>query len=274
MAMNSAAPPDSPAPAALPPGWDGALALMLDQIGTEGFVAALRGVLELTCTFESMVVTRYPFGAPPVSLFHDLDEVQAAISVQFYASGPYLLDPLYQACRKPVAPGAYRLLDLAAPRFDRSEYFRTFYRKIRLGDEIGILIRQRADSWIVVSLARNARRPRFSAEEVAQVNTVVRTVSTAVLMNWGGATEADYAAEGTILEDRLEDFAQDILSPREAEIVRLVLLGHSTPSVAALLGIAEGTVKVHRHHAYAKLGITSQAELLALAARHFMANRA
>lgn len=72
------------------------------------------------------------------------------------------------------------------------------------------------------------------------------------------------------LEEKLDSFGADILSPREAEVVRLVLQGHSTPSAAAYLGISEGTVKVHRHHAYAKLGISSQAELFSMATRFFI----
>lgn len=251
--------------------WDHCVASLLRNLGSDGFPSALRKLIEINCAFDSMIATQYTIGAPPVSLYHDLNDVQAAISVQFYATGPYLLDPIYQACRKQMAPGAYRLLDLASEAFYRSEYFRTFYRKIRLSDEIGILVRQGAENWIVVSLARVARRSRFSNDDVAHVNAIFQTISAAVSKQWGSARDEVRSNEDKMLEDRLEDFATDVLSPREGEIVRLVLLGHSTPSAAAFLGIAEGTVKVHRHHAYAKLGITSQAELLALAARHFSA---
>jgi len=50
-------------------------------------------------------------------------------------------------------------------------------------------------------------------------------------------------------------------TPREAEIVSLVLLGHSNASIGAILGISGETVKVHRRNLYAKIGITSQSEL-------------
>jgi DNA-binding CsgD family transcriptional regulator len=220
-----------------------------------------------------MVITRYPGAAPPLSLYQDLDDVQAAISVQFYATGPYLLDPLYQACRDQAAPGAYRLCDLASESFFRSEYYRTFYRKIRISDELGILIRQAAEDWIVVSLARGPRQPRFTGEDAANVNAVFRTLSAAVLKNWGAQGRRDRPEADDILEDRLASFGADVLSPREAEVIRLVLQGHSTPSAAAFLGITEGTVKVHRHNAYAKLGVSSQAELFTLATRHFTARR-
>jgi DNA-binding CsgD family transcriptional regulator len=54
------------------------------------------------------------------------------------------------------------------------------------------------------------------------------------------------------------------LSAREAAIVELVLQGHSSESIGLKLGIATGTVKVHRRNVYRKLGISSQTQLLSI----------
>jgi DNA-binding CsgD family transcriptional regulator len=54
------------------------------------------------------------------------------------------------------------------------------------------------------------------------------------------------------------------LTAREAAIVELVLQGHSSEAVGRRLGIATGTVKVHRRNVYRKLGISSQTQLLSL----------
>ena len=43
-----------------------------------------------------------------------------------------------------------------------------------------------------------------------------------------------------------------------------MLHGHSTKSIASRLGISVETVKLHRKHAYAKLEVSSQAELFYL----------
>lgn len=255
----------------IPPEWTKAMARLITNIDCERFPTALRAVLELGCAFDSMIVTHYPPRAQPISLYHDLDEVQAAITVQFYATGPYLLDPLYQHCRNGGTPGAYRLLDLASDGFLRSEYYRTFYRKIRISDEIGLAIDQGDDGWMIVSLARSARKPRFSSSEVEQVGMLTDVVAAAVLRHWGRQSLETLPAEWE-LEERLTSFGNDRLSKREAQIVQLVLQGHSTPAVASHLGITAGTVKVHRHNAYSKLGIGSQTELFALATRHFLAN--
>jgi DNA-binding CsgD family transcriptional regulator len=54
------------------------------------------------------------------------------------------------------------------------------------------------------------------------------------------------------------------LSPCEAEIARLVAAGPSNKQIARRASIAEGTVKIHLHRAYQKLGIANRAGLAVL----------
>lgn len=254
----------------MPDGWVAALADLVGTVETARFPGSLRRVLALCCSFDSLVVTRYTGTAPPEALFHDLDDVQAAITVAFYATGPYLLDPFYQACRNRMAAGPYRLGDLASPAFFRSEYFRKFYRNTRIADEIGLLIPDGAEHWLVMSLARHLRRDPFSTQEAAALGALLPLVRAAALRQWGLAEAADTASPAMAVEDRLALFGVDLLSAREAEVVQLILRGHSTPTAATTLGISSGTVKVHRRHAYAKLNVASQAELFSLATRFLM----
>ena len=51
------------------------------------------------------------------------------------------------------------------------------------------------------------------------------------------------------------------LSARERELVKLILAGHPTASIAQKLGIAAGTAKNHRLQIYKKLDITTEREL-------------
>lgn len=252
----------------LPEAWGAALAELVGALDGPRFPAALRRVLGLCCQFDSLVITRYAGTAPPQALFHDLDEVQAAITVAFYATGPFLLDPFYQACRNRQGPGVYRLRDIAAKGFFRSEYYRSFYRRTRIGDEIALLIPDGEDSWITLSLARRLRRGAFGEADAAALNAVFLLARDAVLRQWGTPDRGHSAQD---IETRLALFAADQISPREAEVVQLILSGHSTAAAAAALGISPGTVKVHRRHAYAKLNVASQSELFSLATRFLMA---
>ena len=55
------------------------------------------------------------------------------------------------------------------------------------------------------------------------------------------------------------------LTPRAQDVVRLVASGLSNKTIAHRLGLKEGTVKVHLHNIYRKLGISSWVELILMA---------
>jgi FixJ family two-component response regulator len=56
----------------------------------------------------------------------------------------------------------------------------------------------------------------------------------------------------------------DLLTPREFEVMQLVITGKLNKQIAAQLGTAEKTIKVHRGRVMKKLGITSVPELVRL----------
>jgi DNA-binding NarL/FixJ family response regulator len=62
--------------------------------------------------------------------------------------------------------------------------------------------------------------------------------------------------------------ANRTLTPRETEIVRMVVQGLRNKAVAERLSISEGTVKIHLHHIYEKLGIDGRLELVLWAQEH------
>jgi FixJ family two-component response regulator len=59
----------------------------------------------------------------------------------------------------------------------------------------------------------------------------------------------------------------DLLTPREFEVMQLVITGMLNKQIAGELGTAEKTVKVHRGRVMEKLGVTSVAELVRLVQR-------
>lgn len=58
------------------------------------------------------------------------------------------------------------------------------------------------------------------------------------------------------------------LSAREIEIMRIVAEGQPNKVIARHLGLTEGTVKVHLHNIYQKLGIANRAALANVASTH------
>jgi DNA-binding NarL/FixJ family response regulator len=70
----------------------------------------------------------------------------------------------------------------------------------------------------------------------------------------GGGTEAIAARVGT-------------LSPRQMEVLRLLVYGLNNRAIACHLGISEGTVKTHMGHIFPALGVHSRAEAVYLLAQ-------
>jgi DNA-binding NarL/FixJ family response regulator len=80
--------------------------------------------------------------------------------------------------------------------------------------------------------------------------------------------DRDTLSDALNLVLRRQSAAQEaarVLTPRELEIVRMVSQGLRNKSVAERLSITEGTVKIHLHNIYEKLGVDGRLELVLLA---------
>jgi DNA-binding NarL/FixJ family response regulator len=60
-----------------------------------------------------------------------------------------------------------------------------------------------------------------------------------------------------------DERTQVTLSPREREVAALVARGLSNKEVARELGLSDGTVKIHVHSIFQKLGTKSRYRLIA-----------
>jgi two-component system, NarL family, response regulator NreC len=60
----------------------------------------------------------------------------------------------------------------------------------------------------------------------------------------------------------------DNLSEREAEVLRLIALGHTNTEIGEQLFLSVRTVETHRAHVQQKLGLTTRAELVRYALDH------
>jgi DNA-binding NarL/FixJ family response regulator len=65
-------------------------------------------------------------------------------------------------------------------------------------------------------------------------------------------------------ETALREFAL-VLTAREMQVLHMVVAGQRARDAAMRLSVSEGTLKVHLHHIYQKLNVTSREGLVALA---------
>ncbi|MGH2908089.1 MAG: response regulator transcription factor, partial [Solirubrobacteraceae bacterium] len=63
----------------------------------------------------------------------------------------------------------------------------------------------------------------------------------------------------------------DDLTPREAEVLRLIAAGLSNGEIAAQLVVSAATVKTHVNHVFAKIGARDRAQAVHYAYTHGLA---
>ncbi|MFD0981093.1 helix-turn-helix transcriptional regulator [Tropicimonas aquimaris] len=235
------------------------------SIGTAEFPSQLAASLRTVAPFDYTVVFGYAGSKAPIDLFDDFPRNKRRIFVEDYQAGPYVLDPFFLAATKPIAPGLYRMRDIAPDRFYQGEYFRSYYVQTGLAEEIGYFIDVPSVAVVVVSLMR-AEKP-FSAKEVRHLRALWPLIGAmcrkhwAEYPNWFGETMHLPPPDRESVDQAFQTFGEGTLTPREREVVEYTLKGHSADAVGTILGISPGTVRIHRRNIYAKLRINSQGEL-------------
>ncbi len=247
--------------------WHQALGQAVNALEMPEFPAILVAALHHVALFDYCVIFGYAGSGRPADLYDDFGPRRRDIFVSVYQSGPYLLDPFYHASRQRIQAGLYRLRELAPDRFYQSEYYRSYYIRTGLAEEIGFVIHPNDAATIVMSLMRAGHRTLFATRELRHLRAVAPVIIALAGRHWRDFAEP--ASHGARHPDpaMLPSFelpGQPRLTRREGEVVSLVLRGHSSVAIAQELGIAAGTVKIHRKNIYAKLGLSSQAELFSL----------
>ncbi|MDQ2067471.1 helix-turn-helix transcriptional regulator [Xinfangfangia sp. CPCC 101601] len=239
------------------------LAAAISALGSTGFCPALSSWLRGVVPYTFTVAFGYRGEDKPLDLFDDFPAHRRQVFVSDYLEGPYLLDPFCQAAIRPVASGLYQLRTLAPDRFYQGEYFRSYYQRTEIAEEIGFFAEAPGNCHVVLSLMREEKP--FTRPELRRLGDLAPVVTALMRRHWAGL-EAEFATRSaprpTLSGERL-----DRLTLREREIVDWVLKGYSAEATGQELGIAPGTVRIHRRNIYAKLGISSQRELFA----HFLA---
>lgn len=252
--------------------WHRSLAGVLDNLDRPSFPRVLIDGLFRIAPFDGTVTYFYDGELSPVDLYHwnRPDPPTGISTLDEYEAGAYLLDPFFHACQRRIDPGVHTLRAITPDRFFRSAYYRTYYKKTGILDEVGLFAHFPDRGSVVISLSRSKPCRRFSKKEIRDLETVEPVVRWCVLRHWREvhAKPAEGHPSGVPLASRFQSAptlpGTTVLTGREAEIVGFVLQGHSSESIGLNLGISPNTVKVHRKNIHAKLGISSQAQLFSM----------
>ena len=250
-------------------GWIEESARVVDSLGEPGFPKILTEAMRSVVPYEFTVIFAYYKDYKPLDVYDDFPKAKRRVMVDAYQEGPYLLDPFYLNSMAPLDSRLVRLRDLAPDRFYQSEYFRNYYKQTGLAEEIGFMVDVGDNVSVVISAMREHKV--FSAREFRDLKALFPFVAACARRHWKGLISrfADGPVpEGpsltSLIEKAFQSVGGNLLTPRETEVVEYALKGHSAEATGKLLGIAPGTVRIHRRNIYGKLQISSQGELFSL----------
>ncbi len=258
--------------------WCRMIGAIIDGLESERFPELFIDQLGRLVAFDLAAIFVYRGRSRPLPVYDNFHLTGAQRGIAAYVESSYVLNPFYQAYLKGIGPGVYRIRDLAPDAFFESEYYKSYRALPRASEEIGFI----TDGWpegmeealIVFALEdgevgelgiyRDLAGGGFSDGELAQIAAVEPALGAVFRKYWAIAAGAKASPPDSRVDDAFASFGEETLSSRECEVVRMILHGHSSESICFNLGISLGTVKTHRKNAYAKLGISSQSELLSL----------
>lgn len=249
------------------PAWHDAIAGLVRAGDDQATAGALARAVDVAVDNDATCLLAFYRDAPPSVLHHTMTPRRARHYLDRYLAGPYLLDPLYQLAVRKNKPAMCRCRDETPDRFRSSEYFRQYYERTHLADEMDFLLDTDTKSTLVLVVGR--WETRFSRSEVARLRLMEPVVRAAMQRIWDAWATRHSADERDLsMHQRLthcfQHFGEKALTQRERQITQLLLRGHSSKSIARELGIAPGTVMVHKRNLFSKLGISSQYELFSL----------
>jgi DNA-binding CsgD family transcriptional regulator len=246
------------------PEWHAEIANLVGARDSRSIAEYLVSFLCRTVSNNGTTLLAFHSDAPPEVLHHSLAPSRVRHYLDRYLAGPYLLDPLYQLALRSDKAIMCRFRDTQPDRFHSSEYYRQYVERTHLVDEMDFLLSVSATCTLVIVCGRTEKR--FTRPELSRLRLVEPIVMSAMQRLW--ESQESIGSPDTLdrsMHNRLtacfDNFGEGVLTQREREITHLLLRGHSSKSIARELGIAPGTVMVHKRNLFAKLGITSQYEL-------------
>ena len=247
--------------------WNTELAEAIDLIGQPQFLPKLANICEQASGYNSTFISAFFKDHQPVELFDNLGEQHSGLSIPPYIQFAYLLDPFYEIFKQDTGDAVVTLNECAPDDFKASEYYRSYYAGTGLFDETSIFIDFRDGACLAISLGSRNEGFLISEDGKAALGFLLPCISSLCRRHWpqlDPKTISDRGRMGMHLEKAFDRFGMSVLSEREAEISQLILKGHSSKSIARVLGNSPETIRVHRKRIYAKLNIASQGELYSI----------
>ncbi len=248
--------------------WHLDLARAINGLGSDDFFPALVAAVRKQVAVAYPQFWLYHRELPPRVLYHEIPAHAVASQIDQYLEGPYREDPFFRASLDRPKSSIYWLSRLTAGKLEESTYYRDYYAETGTVDEAVYLARLPDGDVINLSMMRLPKQGHFSDDEYQRLHLLAEPVAALLRAH---TNIGDFASKNLIqpgidhqVELAFNTFGASILSPREKDVLELMLRGYSTEVSAQRLGIARETLRRHRKNIYRKLDVSSQSDLFAL----------
>lgn len=249
--------------------WQKSIATLIDHHRLRSFPPELEQFLASLCNFDTLITVVYKHASKPI-LLSPTDPAEQSSTLKNYLDKSYVLDPLFNAIQNGIAAGISRLVEVSPDSFEESDYFLTCYKKFGLVDEISLIIHLEDKITCAITMGRKSSLGTITRMELNALHEFFPIISSLVKQFWiAQSTEyLQHQRSDGPLAQALKTFASGVLTPREREIIALILRGYSSKAIAATLFISVGTVKVHRKNIHARLNTSTQSDIFTLFLNH------
>lgn len=248
--------------------WNRDISRAIAALGTEQFFPTLIEAIHGQVRIDYPQIWLYHRELPPKILYHGIPGHAVANQIDRYLEGPYREDPFYQTSMHQPRSKIYRLARVAMGKLHDSDYYRNYYADTGTCDEAVYLAKLQAGNVINLSIMRLADRAPFTDQEYETLYLLAEPVSELLKSH---TEHNDFAATHLIqpgidhqIDLAFRTFGASLLSPREKDVLELMLRGYGTDISAERLDIAVETVRRHRKSIYRKLDVSSQTDLFSL----------
>lgn len=187
--------------------------------------------------------------------------------LQAYEAGFYRFDPFYRYWRAGGAAGVIGMHDVEAPTGEGVSYMAVFLPLTGMVDDVAVMLPLDRDRCIALTLERATHFAEAEMDALRAIYPLLARLHETPRHGFGLADPRPAESEAAAPVEfaaAVRHFTSTGLTPREREIVHLILCGFPTESIARHLGVGAGTIRNHRKRLYLKLDITTERELFTL----------
>ncbi|KAA8997408.1 helix-turn-helix transcriptional regulator [Affinibrenneria salicis] len=239
--------------------WHREFGRLIDSLDMPEFWYYVARYLRERVVFNNWAVLLFSRHNRPVILAEsdDSDGSDAQLFID-YQKGLYLLDPFYINAWRNPGLGLQRLVEVAPAHFRETEYYRRYFKRNIVEDEVQFNLPLDEQNILCLSLGASTA---FSSQDIGVMTLTEPWLLPLMRQRMRFELSAGDKSAAPLCGQSAQ-FAT--LTERENEVMHLMLSGCSTKEISRRLAISIETVRAHKKHLYAKLKVKTQSALFAL----------